>query len=76
MPELRNAASTLEPILVGRREATRILGGISLRSLDHAVASGLLKPRRLGRRVMFTVTELQRFASRDHVRIVPEATEK
>ncbi len=60
----------MEPLLVGRREAATLLG-LSLRSLDHAVCRGLLKPRHLGRRVLFTPEELKRFAGRDHGRIAP-----
>jgi hypothetical protein len=35
--------------------------------------AGLLKPRRFGRRVLFTSEELKRFAGRDHTRIAPLA---
>ncbi len=62
----------MEPILIGRRDAARLLG-ICVRSLDHAVTAGLLKPRRFGRRVLFTSEELKRFAGRDHARIAPVA---
>jgi hypothetical protein len=58
----------MEPILIGRRDAAKVLG-ICIRSVDHAVATGSLKSRRLGRRVMLTPEELKRFAARDHVRI-------
>lgn len=58
----------MDALLISRKEAARTLG-ISLRSLDFAVRGGLLKPRRLGRRVLFTPQELKRFASRDHGRI-------
>lgn len=61
----------METLLISRKEAARTLG-ISLRSLDFAVRGGLLKPRRLGRRVLFTPDELKRFASRDHGRIAPQ----
>jgi hypothetical protein len=44
----------MEPLLVGRREAAKLLG-LSLRSLDHVVCRGLLKPRHL-----FTPEELKR----------------
>lgn len=61
----------MDTLLVSRKEAARTLG-ISLRSLDLAVQAGLLKPRRLGRRVLFPPDELKRFASRDHCRMTPE----
>jgi len=70
MESLQNGEPLMEPLLVGRREAAKLLG-LSLRSLDHAVCRGLLKPRRLGRRVLFTPEELKRFASRDRGRIAP-----
>lgn len=60
----------MEQILIERKVAADLLG-ICVRSLDHAVAQRLLEPRRLGRRVMFTLDELKRFAGRDHRRIVP-----
>ena len=68
--EIAEGGTPMEPLLVGRREAAKLLG-LSLRSLDHAVCRGLLKPRRLGRRVLFIPEELRRFASRDHGRIAP-----
>lgn len=60
----------MDTLLIGRREAAKLLG-LSLRSLDFAVSGGLLRPRRLGRRVLFTPQELRRFAARDHARITP-----
>jgi hypothetical protein len=70
----KDAGNAMEAILIGRKDAARLLG-ISVRSLDHAVATGLLKPRRLGRRVMFSPEELRRFAARDHVRLAPAVPE-
>jgi len=67
-----NAHTNLQPLLIDRRTAARLLG-LSVRGIDYAVASGLIRPRRLGRRVLFTQAELQRFAARDHRRITPEA---
>lgn len=60
-----SANKAMEPILVGRKKAAMLLG-ICVRSLDNAVAAGMIDPRRIGRRVMFTAKELKRFASRDH----------
>ncbi len=73
--ETAEGGTPMEPLLVGRREAAKLLG-LSLRSLDHAVCRGLLKPRRLGRRVLFIPEELRRFASRDHGRssVAPPAS--
>jgi excisionase family DNA binding protein len=55
-----------ERLLVGKREACHLLGGISLRTLDYLLARGELTPVRLGRRVMFHLKTLQRFARNDH----------
>jgi hypothetical protein len=60
----------MDSILIGRKDAAKVLG-ICVRSLDQAVVSGLLRPRRLGRRVLFSPDELKRFAARDHPRIAP-----
>lgn len=56
-----------ERILVGRREAARMLS-ISQRSLDYLVASKELHPRRIGARVLISVAELKRYARADHPR--------
>jgi helix-turn-helix protein len=60
----------MDTLLIGRKEAARLLN-LSLRSLDFAVGRGLLRARRLGRRVTFTPEELRRFAARDYKRIAP-----
>ncbi len=59
-----------EAILLSRRDGAQLLG-ISLRSLDYAIVRGLIRPRRIGRRVMLPRTELLRFASKDHAQIAP-----
>lgn len=59
-----------EPILLSRKDSAQLLG-ISLRSVDYAIARGLIRPRRIGRRVMLPRTELLRFASKDHGQITP-----
>lgn len=56
----------IDPILVDKRETKRVLGGISLRSIDYLVECGLLKPVRIGRRVFFKYRDLQAFARSDH----------
>ncbi len=53
-------------LLVGKREACELLGGISPRTLDYMIASGELRVVRLGRRVMFAVKALEQFARKDH----------
>ena len=47
-------------LALSRAEAAQRLS-ISIPSLDRIVARGLLKPARIGRRRVFTVSELQRF---------------
>lgn len=54
-----------EKMAVNRFEAARLLS-ISLRTLDSLVACGELRGRRVGRRILFSVEELQRFLKRDH----------
>jgi hypothetical protein len=60
-----------EQFLLSRKDGAQFLG-ISLRSIDYAIARGLIRPRRIGRRVMLPRTELLRFASNDHSHIAPE----
>jgi excisionase family DNA binding protein len=55
----------VEKLAVGRTEAARLLS-ISLRTLDSLLGRGELRGRRVGRRVLFPVEELQRFLKRDH----------
>ena len=54
-----------EKLAVNRFEAARLLS-ISLRTLDTLLAYGQLRGRRVGRRVLFPVEELERFLKRDH----------
>jgi len=55
----------IEKLAVNRFEAARLLS-ISLRTLDSLLARGELRGRRVGRRVLFPMEELQRFLKRDH----------
>ncbi len=68
-PEKKPSARALphsdERILVGRREAARMLS-ISQRSLDYLVASKELHARRIGARVLISITELRWYARADH----------
>ena len=54
-----------EKLAVNRLEAARLLS-ISLRTLDSLLARGELQARRVGRRVVFPIEELQRFLRKDH----------
>lgn len=53
----------LSPVLVDRLTACHMLGGITLQYLSELVAKGRLDAKKLGRRTMFEVAELQRFAA-------------
>ncbi|HLP10222.1 MAG TPA: helix-turn-helix domain-containing protein [Opitutaceae bacterium] len=55
-----NSLSIPGKLALSRAEAAQRLS-ISIPSLDRAVVRGLLKPSRIGRRLVFTVAELQRF---------------
>jgi len=54
-----------EPILVSKRAAATALG-ISVRTLENLMTMKEIIPRRIGKRVLFDVREIQRFARRDH----------
>jgi hypothetical protein len=55
----------MDTLLVSRKDAAAALG-ICLRTLDYLILSKELIPRRIGRRVMFERSALERFARRDH----------
>lgn len=67
--EKKLPARALEPtddrLLVGRREAAHMLS-ISQRSLDYLVAAKELTARRIGSRVLISISELRRYARSDH----------
>lgn len=52
-------------LLVGRSEAAEMLS-ISCRALDYLVASGKLRTRRIGARVLIPMADLLRFTETDH----------
>lgn len=56
-------AARPEPALVDRLTACGMLGDITPRYLMTLVADGRLEAKKLGRRTMFEVTELRRFAA-------------
>ena len=64
-PPARVGEAADDRLLVGRREAARMLS-ISQRSLDYLLADRRLHARRIGGRVLFAVSELQRYARSDH----------
>lgn len=54
-----------EVLLVSKRATASALG-ISVRTLENLVAMREIMPRRIGKRVLFDVREIQRCARRDH----------
>jgi hypothetical protein len=64
-PPARSLPGSYDRILVGRREAARMLS-ISQRSLDYLVAKRQLNVRRIGARVLIPINELKRYARADH----------
>jgi excisionase family DNA binding protein len=53
-----------EKLAVNRFEAARLLS-VSLRTLDSLLARGEIKARRVGRRVIFPIRELETFLGRN-----------
>jgi hypothetical protein len=51
-----------DQLLYSRRDAARVLGGISPRTVDNHTRAGLLKATRIGGRKMYHVDELNRYA--------------
>lgn len=56
--------SLIPKILYSRKEASWAIG-LSLRSLDALVASGQIKTRKMGRRIMVPAAALEKFAQKD-----------
>ena len=52
-------------LLVGKEEAAQMLS-ISRRALDYLLANKRLTARRIGARVLISVSELKRFSREDH----------
>ena len=64
-----------EPILVSKREAATLLS-VSMRTIDNLLRAGERRPRRVGKRVLFSRTELDRFARQDHsTKLAAEGTD-
>lgn len=54
----------VEPLLISAKQAGQLLG-ISPRHLYTLAKRGELSPRKIGRKVMFRMADLQRFAAGD-----------
>jgi len=52
-------------LLISKQDTAAKLG-ICVRTLENLVAIGEIKPRRIGKRVLFEAREIERFARRDH----------
>jgi excisionase family DNA binding protein len=57
-------AFDLQPILVSKKEAARLLG-VCLRTVDCLIERGDLRHKRIGRRVLLQYEELQKFVDSD-----------
>jgi len=55
----------MEAVLISKKEAARLLS-LSLRTIDNLIAMKQLAARRVGRRVLISRQELEKFARRDH----------
>lgn len=58
----------MEQLLIGRREAAKLLG-LCVRTVDTLIARGELRVRRVGRRVLIHHRDLEKFAARNDSRI-------
>jgi excisionase family DNA binding protein len=52
----------LEPLLVSKREAAKMLGGLHLHTIDRLLKRGKLKGTKVGSRMMIRFDSLKRFA--------------
>ena len=55
----------MEKLLITKHDAAAMLS-VSLRTVDNLIRAKELRPRRLGKRVLFERRELERFARSDH----------
>lgn len=62
MTDLPDVAVTIEPELVDKPTACQMLGGISVDALERYMRNGDIVPRLAGKRVVFRVDEVRRFA--------------
>ena len=67
---LSKSAPTFQKLLYSRKESAFALS-ISVRNLDMILASGGMKVRKIGGRILIPYDALLRFASRDHARLTP-----
>ena len=68
MAQSHIAPNLNQPLLFDcRRSAAAAALSISIRSLDYLIASGVVKVRRIGSRILIPLAEFHRMAGVDHV---------
>ena len=55
----------MEPVLLSRKQAASLLS-ICLRGLDYLISKQKIRTRRIGKRVLISRQEIERFARCDH----------
>lgn len=58
-----DVAVTVEPEFLDKAATCAMLGGISPKKLESLMLAGEIVPRLIGSRVVFTVSEIRRFAA-------------
>jgi hypothetical protein len=67
----------VQKLLYSRRDAARALS-LSIRSIDYLICTGRLPTRRVGGKILLHVSDVRRFATKDHpefVRVSPTRTQ-
>lgn len=57
--------TTIEPILLGKKETARVLG-VCVRTIENLIVSKQLPARKLGRRTLIPYRAVVEFARHDH----------
>lgn len=58
-------------VMYSRKEAAEYIG-VAVSTLDVAIGRGLMRARRIGRRVLVHQSELDRFVRADHLEVWPK----
>lgn len=62
MSDIADVQVVVEPPFVDRETTAKLLGGISTDKLDQLVRAGEIAAKTVGKRVVFEVSEVRRFA--------------
>ncbi|HUZ47712.1 MAG TPA: helix-turn-helix domain-containing protein [Terriglobia bacterium] len=62
---MREQTTTVDPILIGKRECARALG-VCVRTIENLIATKQLPARKVGRRTLIPYRALIEFARHDH----------